>query len=210
MTAVAPASAAASKPSAVVKLHDETAKAALEVKATELENFRSRLLDTDIAEASAGLVRTQTLLEAARSIFARLECRIEFDEASENPHLLHPEINVGKLFENAGTVDGILDRRRVGDLDVEPDLLSGFGIGNTDLHGVFLLINSSTFRWFLDVVSDGSHRNKREIENFPFNLVDFNCSFNPITLISNMNAKLERLECNKNKLTSLEIGRAHV
>jgi flagellin-like hook-associated protein FlgL len=30
-------------------------------------------LDTDIAEASAGLVRTQTLLEAARSIFARLE-----------------------------------------------------------------------------------------------------------------------------------------
>jgi flagellin-like hook-associated protein FlgL len=51
----------------------DAAKAALEVKATELEAHRSRLLDTDIAEASAGLVRTQTLLEAARSIFARLE-----------------------------------------------------------------------------------------------------------------------------------------
>jgi len=51
----------------------DAAKAALEIKATELEAHRSRLLDTDIAEASAGLVRTQTLLEAARSIFARLE-----------------------------------------------------------------------------------------------------------------------------------------
>ena len=51
----------------------DAAKAALEIKATELEAHRSRLLDTDVAEASAGLVRTQTLLEAARSIFARLE-----------------------------------------------------------------------------------------------------------------------------------------
>jgi len=51
----------------------DAAKDALEVKSTELEAHRSRLLDTDIAEASAGLVRTQTLLEAARSIFARLE-----------------------------------------------------------------------------------------------------------------------------------------
>jgi flagellin-like hook-associated protein FlgL len=51
----------------------DAAKDALEVKSTELKAHRSRLLDTDIAEASAGLVRTQTLLEAARSIFARLE-----------------------------------------------------------------------------------------------------------------------------------------
>lgn len=57
----------------VIGAQVDAAKAALETKATELEAFRSRLLDTDIAEASAGLVRTQTLLEAARSIFARLE-----------------------------------------------------------------------------------------------------------------------------------------
>ena len=57
----------------VVGAQVDAAKAALETKSTELENFRSKLLDTDIAEASAGLVRTQTLLEAARSIFARLE-----------------------------------------------------------------------------------------------------------------------------------------
>jgi flagellin-like hook-associated protein FlgL len=57
----------------VIGAQVDAAKAALEVKATELEAHRSRLLDTDIAEASAGLVRTQTLLEAARSIFARLE-----------------------------------------------------------------------------------------------------------------------------------------
>jgi flagellin-like hook-associated protein FlgL len=57
----------------VIGAQVDAAKAALEIKATELEAHRSRLLDTDIAEASAGLVRTQTLLEAARSIFARLE-----------------------------------------------------------------------------------------------------------------------------------------
>lgn len=57
----------------VIGAQVDAAKAALETKATELEAHRSRLLDTDIAEASAGLVRTQTLLEAARSIFARLE-----------------------------------------------------------------------------------------------------------------------------------------
>ena len=57
----------------VIGAQVDAAKAALETKATELEAFRSRLSDTDIAEASAGLVRTQTLLEAARSIFARLE-----------------------------------------------------------------------------------------------------------------------------------------
>ena len=51
----------------------DAARSALETKSTELEAHRSRLLDTDIAEASAGLVRTQTLLEAARAIFARLE-----------------------------------------------------------------------------------------------------------------------------------------
>jgi flagellin-like hook-associated protein FlgL len=51
----------------------DAAQGALEVKSTELKAYRSKLLDTDIAEASAGLVRAQTLLEAARSIFARLE-----------------------------------------------------------------------------------------------------------------------------------------
>jgi hypothetical protein len=33
---------------------------------------------------------------------------------------------------------------------------------------VFCLLNSTLFRWFVDVVSDGSHLNRREIDNFPF------------------------------------------
>lgn len=57
----------------VIGARVDAAISALETKSTELENYRSRLLDTDIAEASAGLVRSQTLLEAARSVFARLE-----------------------------------------------------------------------------------------------------------------------------------------
>ena len=40
---------------------------------------------------------------------------------------------------------------------------------------VFCCLNSTLFRWFLDVTSDGSHLNRREIDNFPFNpeLVSF-------------------------------------
>ncbi|MHB1359802.1 MAG: Eco57I restriction-modification methylase domain-containing protein [Rhodocyclaceae bacterium] len=46
-----------------------------------------------------------------------------------------------------------------------------------EAHAVFLLLNSSTFRWFLDVVSDGSHLNKREIDNFPFDPKSFSSCF---------------------------------
>ena len=56
-----------------IDAQNDLAKAALETKATELEAHKGRLLDTDVAEASAGLVRAQSLLEAARSIFSRLE-----------------------------------------------------------------------------------------------------------------------------------------
>jgi hypothetical protein len=33
---------------------------------------------------------------------------------------------------------------------------------------VFCCLNSTLFRWYLDVASDGSHLNRREIDNFPF------------------------------------------
>ena len=32
----------------------------------------------------------------------------------------------------------------------------------------YCVLNSTLFRWFMDVVSDGSHLNRREIDNFPF------------------------------------------
>ena len=35
---------------------------------------------------------------------------------------------------------------------------------------VFCTYNSSLFRWFLDVTTDGSHLNKREVQGFPMNL----------------------------------------
>ena len=55
-----------------IDAQNDLARAALETKMTELQAHRGRLLDTDAAEAS-GLVRAQSLLEAARSIFSRLE-----------------------------------------------------------------------------------------------------------------------------------------
>ena len=56
-----------------IDAQNDLARAALDTKMTELQAHRGRLLDTDAAEASAGLVRAQSLLEAARSIFSRLE-----------------------------------------------------------------------------------------------------------------------------------------
>ena len=32
----------------------------------------------------------------------------------------------------------------------------------------YCLLNTTLFRWFMDVVSDGSHLNRRELDNFPF------------------------------------------
>jgi flagellar hook-associated protein 3 FlgL len=49
-------------------------------KLTDLENARSTLLDTDIAEASAGLARSQTLLQAAQSIFAKMQSSSLFEK----------------------------------------------------------------------------------------------------------------------------------
>lgn len=49
-------------------------------KLTDLENARATLLDTDIAEASAGLARSQTLLQAAQSIFARMQSSSLFEK----------------------------------------------------------------------------------------------------------------------------------
>lgn len=47
---------------------------------TNLEDTRSTLLDTDIAEASAGLARSQTLLQAAQSIFAKMQSSTLFEK----------------------------------------------------------------------------------------------------------------------------------
>ena len=49
-------------------------------KLTDLENARATLLDTDIAEASAGLARSQTLLQAAQSIFAKMQSSSLFEK----------------------------------------------------------------------------------------------------------------------------------
>ncbi|NLX25523.1 MAG: SAM-dependent methyltransferase [Lentisphaerae bacterium] len=39
-----------------------------------------------------------------------------------------------------------------------------------DANAVFCTLNSSLFRWFMDVVSDGSHLNRRETDLFPLDL----------------------------------------
>ena len=62
-----------------------------------------------------------------------------------------------------------------------------------EAHAVFLLLNSSIFRWFLDVVSDGSHLNKREIDNFPFDPKGFSSHFSDLTdLATSVSQNLRR------------------
>jgi hypothetical protein len=57
----------------------------------------------------------------------------------------------------------------------------------------FCLLNSSLFRWFIDVVSDGSHLNRREFDYFPFDLnkiATFEGSFN--SLANQLSADLKK------------------
>lgn len=64
---------AAHMQSGLIGARIDASRNSLDVKAIDLENTRSVLQDTDIAEASAGLTRAQTLLTAARTIFSNLE-----------------------------------------------------------------------------------------------------------------------------------------
>ena len=42
---------------------------------------------------------------------------------------------------------------------------------------VYCCLSSSLFRWFVDVTTDGSHLNKREIDNFPFDPIRFQSGY---------------------------------
>lgn len=66
----------------------------------------------------------------------RLENGIEPDQAAENTDFLSFEVDVGKLPEDSRTFDTFGDGRRFRHLDIHPQLLAGFGIGNADLHPV--------------------------------------------------------------------------
>ncbi|MGO9177192.1 MAG: Eco57I restriction-modification methylase domain-containing protein [Desulfobaccales bacterium] len=54
---------------------------------------------------------------------------------------------------------------------------------------VYCLFNSTLFRWFMDVVSDGSHLNRREIDNFPFNP---QCAINKFPQLTSIANNLSR------------------
>jgi len=45
---------------------------------------------------------------------------------------------------------------------------------------VFCCFNSTLFRWFMDVVSDGSHVNRREVDGFPFEPIRVGTEFVPL------------------------------
>jgi len=51
----------------------DAAKESADTQNTNIELERSRLLDTDLAEASATLVKSNALLQAAQSIMAKLD-----------------------------------------------------------------------------------------------------------------------------------------
>jgi hypothetical protein len=44
---------------------------------------------------------------------------------------------------------------------------------NMTAKSAYCVLSSSLFRWFVDVTTDGSHLNKREIDNFPFDPIRF-------------------------------------
>lgn len=48
----------------------------------------------------------------------------------------------------------------------------------------YCLLNSNLFKWFVDITSDGSHLNKREIDSFPINLAEKEFDWSPLEKIS--------------------------
>ena len=63
---------------------------------------------------------------------------VEFDQTTENADLLRREVDVRKLLEHARPLNRFLYAGFVGDFEREPELLPGFGIGDTNLHDFFL------------------------------------------------------------------------
>ena len=58
---------------------------------------------------------------------------------------------------------------------------------------VFCCFNSTLFRWFMDVVSDGSHLNRREVDNFPFDPVQASTNFPELgNLATRLSKNLQR------------------
>ena len=56
------------------------AQDSVELKKLNADNARSAVLDTDIAESSANLAKSQALLQAAQSIFAKIQSSSLFDK----------------------------------------------------------------------------------------------------------------------------------
>lgn len=56
------------------------AQDSVELKKINADNSRSAILDTDIAESSANLAKSQALLQAAQSIFAKIQSSSLFDK----------------------------------------------------------------------------------------------------------------------------------
>jgi flagellar hook-associated protein 3 FlgL len=56
------------------------AQDSVDLKKVNAENARSAILDTDIAESSANLGKSQALLQAAQSIFAKIQSSTLFDK----------------------------------------------------------------------------------------------------------------------------------
>lgn len=55
-----------------------------------------------------------------------------------------------------------------------PSEFKKIGVENENTaKSIYCCLSSSLFRWYVDVTTDGSHLNKREIDNFPFDPIRY-------------------------------------
>jgi flagellar hook-associated protein 3 FlgL len=64
----------------IINAQVTNAQDSVELKKVNADNARSAVLDTDIAESSANLGKSQALLQAAQSIFAKIQSSTLFDK----------------------------------------------------------------------------------------------------------------------------------
>lgn len=84
----------------------------------------------------------------------------------KDKHRVYYSRKVNAFMQVLDFVPEVRDGR--GELRAPSEFKSLFFDSQNEAAAAYCLLNSSLFRWFMDVVSDGSHLNRREIDNFPF------------------------------------------
>jgi len=128
---------------------------------------RLKYWPTPVSTLPGCLPKIETELEAC--IWGKLfesDSKLAEAYASASKHVTHYSRKVNAFLQILDFIPKVTDGK--GNLRPPSEFKDLRFQSAGEASAVFACFNSSMFRWFMDVVSDGSHLNRREIDNFPF------------------------------------------